>query len=441
METKEYNEQSIQALDDITHIRLRPALYIGNLSNPDHLIKEIVDNSIDEFLAGYGNIVNVHIYKDGSVRIQDFARGIPVGIIKDKNNNNINSLTLIVSELNSGGKYNNNIYNYSAGLHGQGICCVNALSDFFIVTVKRDKNIYQQKFEKGIPVTNVEIIGKTELDENNKEITGTEIYYKPDKDIFKQTIFPSKEIENRLQELAALNLGLVINFINDIENINIKFYYQNGLIDFLLEKVKDKKLLLDNPIYLNSAVSIDKKIIQCEIAFIYDNEIESDSCINAYTNNINNYAGGTHLNAFKNTLVNILNSFAIKNKLTKAGIDAKYYFEGLYAIINIKMENPSFEGQTKIKLNSIEAEQAINNILNQFFKQNLKDENFKQNIIQIINHTIQIRDADEAARKTRIEKRISNKSNKQQNLRCEGLADCINAGTDRYSELFIVEGK
>lgn len=421
-----YNAKSIQALSDREHVRLRPSMYIAstNVEGINQLLYEIVDNSIDEFLAGYGNNINIHVYKDGSVRVQDYGRGVPCDLTKDADGNDINSLTLAFSHLMAGGKYNNANYTFSSGQFGVGSSATNFLSKYFIATVKRDGNIYQQKFEQGIPITDVDIIGKSDE-------TGTEIYYLPDKEIFKQTIYPSNAVRNRLQELAALNSELTINYINEITNSNESFFYEYGIINYLQQLTQKYKLLFNDPIYIQED--------NVEIAFLINKELDTNSFIKSFCNNINNYEGGTHVNSTIKSLIEIFNMFGIKNKLFKTGIEQKYYLDNMFLIINVKMLNPSFEGQTKIKLNSIEIEPIINKVINNFFKKNLKNDDIKQKILSIINYAVQLKIADDAAKKTRIEKRLS-QVNKKQIIKCEGLADCINAGTNQYSELFIVEG-
>ena len=421
-----YDAKSIQALSDREHVRLRPSMYIAstNVEGVNQLLYEIVDNSIDEFLAGYGNNINVFIYKDGSVKVQDFGRGVPCDITKDADGNEINSLTLAFSYLMAGGKYNNDNYKFSSGQFGVGSSATNFLSEYFIVTVKRDGNIYQQKFKQGIAITGVEIIGKSHE-------TGTEIYYLPDKEIFKQTIYPSEAIKNRLQELAALNSGLTINYINEITNSNESFFYEYGIINYLQQLTHNYKLLFDDPIYIHED--------NIEIAFLINKELDTNSFIKSFCNNINNYEGGTHTNSTLKSLVENFNNIGIKNKLFKINLEQKYYLDNIFLIINVKMLNPSFEGQTKIKLNSIEIEPIIIKVINNYFKKNAKNDEIKQKILSIINYAIQLKIADDAAKKTRIEKRLS-QINKKQIIKCEGLADCINAGTSKYSELFIVEG-
>ena len=424
-----YTAESIKALTDREHVRLRPAMYIAstNVQGINQLIYEIVDNSVDEFLAGFGSSIDVHVYKDCSVRIRDYARGVPCSMTKDAEGNEINSLTLIFAKLRSGGKYDNSVYQYSSGIHGVGSSAVCFVSDFFVVTVYRDGNIYQQKFEKGLPVTDVIVIGQTEE-------TGTEIYYKPDKEIFAYTLKPDNDVRNRLQELAALNSGLVINYVNDLSNTSEIFHYPQGLVDYLQQLVTDKKLLFPQPIHIKNE---DNTV---EIVFLINKELESLSFIKSFCNNINNHEGGTHVTASIKSLIENFNNWGIKNKLFKTPIEQKYYLENMFLIINVKMLNPSFEGQTKIKLNSIEIEPIIIDTVNNFFKKQSKVEEFKQFTLLFLNFVIQIKEADEAAKKARIEKRINNKVTKKQVLPAQ-LSDCINAGTNKYAELLLTEGQ
>ena len=222
-----YAADSIKALSDREHVRLRPSMYISSTDyhGINQLIYEVGDNSVDEFLVGYGKTINVTIYKDCSIRIRDFGRGVPCNMTKDAEGKPINSLTLAFSKLMSGAKYTSEAYQYSAGMFGVGTSAVNFLSEFFIATVHRDGNIYQQKFERGLPVTDVQIIGHSEKDESGKEITGTEIFYKPDIEIFKQSLKPSNDVRSRLIELAVLNSGLTINFTNELTDTNETFIY------------------------------------------------------------------------------------------------------------------------------------------------------------------------------------------------------------------------
>ena len=434
-----YNNNSIKALTDREHVRLRPSMYIGNsnIQGLNQLIYEICDNSIDEYLEGYGNIINIYIYKDCSVRVQDFGRGVPVGMTKDANGHDINSLTLAFSKLMAGGKYNQKNYSVSSGTFGIGSSVVNFCSSFFNVVVKRDGRVFQQKFERGIPVTDVEIIGQTEYDENNNEITGTEIYYKPDPEIFQQTLQPSNEVRSRLIELAALNSGLTINYINDLTQSNETFYYENGITNYINEIVKDKKLLFDTPIYIKDIEKINDKSIQCEITFIIDDELESSSSIRSFVNNINTYMGGTHLNGLKNAIKNVCNDFGIKKKIIKESLEQKYYLDGFYAVISLKMQNPSFEGQTKIKLNNPEVEIAVENIIKRYFDTHTQ-KGIQDVLSTIVTHAVNIKAAELAAKKARAEKRSVNKITRQ-NLPVQ-LADCVNAGTAKYAEIFLCEG-
>lgn len=437
--TNEYNVNSIKALSDREHVRLRPSMYIGNsnIAGLNQLIYEICDNSVDEFLAGYGNVIDVHIYKNCSVRIKDFGRGVPCALTKDAQGNDINSLTLAFSRLMAGGKYNQQSYSISSGTFGIGSSVVNFCSSFFHVTVCRDGKIFQQKFEKGVPVTDVEIIGTSKLDEFGKEVTGTEIYYQPDPEIFTQTLQPGNEVRTRLMELAVLNSGLTINYINDLTKTNETFQYNNGIINYLKEVVNNKKLLFEQPFYIKDTSTIDNKNVQCELAFIYDDEVESSSSIRSFVNNINTYMGGTHLNGFREAIKTVLNEFGIKNKLIKEPLELKYYLDGFYGVISLKMSNPSFEGQTKIKLNNPEVENIVVSIVKKYFN-TVKDENIKNILTTIVLRSVHVKEAEIAARKARIEKRAAIKVTKQA-LPIQ-LADCVNAGTGKYAELFIAEG-
>ena len=432
-----YAADSIKALSDREHVRLRPSMYISSTDyhGINQLIYEVCDNSVDEFLVGYGKTINVTIYKDCSVRIRDFGRGVPCNMTKDAEGKPINSLTLAFSKLMSGAKYTSEAYQYSAGMFGVGTSAVNFLSEFFIATVHRDGNIYQQKFERGLPVTDVQIIGHSEKDESGKEITGTEIFYKPDIEIFKQSLKPSNDVRSRLIELAVLNSGLTINFTNELTDTNETFIYDQGITNYLQDLVNGKKLLFDNSIYINDFDTVNNIKVLAEIAFIYTNELESTSSIRAFVNNINTYMGGTQVNGLKAGLKEVFNEYGIKAKLFKEPIETKYYLDGLYAIISIKVQNPSFEGQTKVKLNTPEVEIAVTNIIKRYFNKNKSNELLNT----IVSHTIQVKEAELAAKKARSEKRSANKVSRAA-LPAQ-LADCVNAGTQRYSELIVAEGE
>lgn len=429
---QEYNASSIQALNDLQHVRLRPSLYIGSIQNANHLFFEICDNSVDEFLQNACTQIDAFIYKDYSIKIKDNGRGIPVGITKDKQGNDINSLTLICNELNSGGKYNNNAYQYSAGLHGMGIAIVNFLSEWFTVTVYRDGNIYQQSFIKGKPSTDVQVIGKCDNE------TGTEVFFKPDAEIFKQTLISSNEIRTRLIELAVLNSGLTINFNNELTKTNETFFYKNGITNYINEIVKNKKLLFSSPIYIKDSEKVDNKDVLCELTFIYDDEVESSTSIRSFVNNINTYMGGTHLSGLRNTIKDVCNEYGIKNKLIKDPLEIKYYLDGFYGVISLKLQNPSFEGQTKTKLNNPEAEIAVTNIIKRYFSTNSKNENIKKALESVILRAVQLKEAEIAARKAKIEKRAAAKVSKL--ALPPQLSDCVNAGTGKYAEIFLAEG-
>ena len=432
MQSQTYDVNSIQVMDDRSHVRKRIGIYLHSAGKLGilQLLVEIISNSVDEFNAGYGKEVLVHVNKDCSVLIQDNGRGIPVGIhptAKDNDGNPIDTLTLICTTLRSGGKFNQDTYQSAIGVNGMGLAASNFVSEYMTVMVKRDGNIYQQKFERGIPTTKVEIIGTSTE-------TGTSIEYKPDNQIFKQTLEPPKELGHRLKEICALNSGIQIHYINDIDKIDETYIYENGIVQFLQELLNNKPSLFTNPIQINDK----NKKITFECAFLYDNSLDSSTVIKSYVNSNNTNLGGTHVNAFQNGLKDFLNSYAIKQKLIKSPLELKYYTEGLYAIVNVKMFEAELESQTKNRLNSVEVEEPIKQFINNYLNKNLKNEDIQQAITAIIDKAIKNKDADEAAKKARIEKKLSTKNKKQ--IMPSSLFDCINAGTSKYSEIFLTEG-
>ena len=237
METN-YGVEQIKSLQNVDAIRQMPAMYLGNLNSTEQLVYEILDNSIDEFMAGYGNEIIVHIYKDFSVEIIDHGRGVPVGpskIFKDSNGKPMDTLTGLLTTLHSSGKYSHDeksgYRTATSGVHGVGACCTVACSEKFIATVKRNGHIYKQEFERGVPTTEVEIIG-------DSDETGTTMLYKPDKQIFKVSLEPSGRLEHRLSELASLNSGLTIHYINDKKKIDKKFFFEDGIKGYTLQLIE-----------------------------------------------------------------------------------------------------------------------------------------------------------------------------------------------------------
>lgn len=436
----EYGSDQIDALEGLEAVRRRPGMYIGSTSQKGvtHLIWEVADNSVDEFVAGYGQDVWIHIAEDATVKVKDNGRGIPVGphkSIKDKDGNPMDTLTIVCTKLHAGGKFNgeNSGYKVSAGLHGVGIKTITALSDSMTVKVRRNGKIYQQKFSRCYPTTPVEIIGDCDIND-----TGTETFYHPDKEIFKQTLFPEcKAIQNRLTELASLNAGLKFYYSNDNTGFTGEYYQQDGIAGYARRLSGDKSLLYNDVVFIKGKkdISLNKTVI-VEIAFIHDDDENGNDSIKSFANNINTHDGGYHLDGFRNSYRKILNKYAIDKKLIKDSLSIKYLIEGLNAVISVKVPEPEFEGQTKTKLGNAEVESVVEEIFTEQFEELIKDEKYNNIAEAIIMKAIKAKEADEAARKARSLVKAGNKIKK---LALPGkLADCNPKSP--YTEMYIVEG-
>jgi len=421
-----YSEESIRVLEGLEAVRKRPAMYIGDVGERGlhHLIQEVVDNSIDEALAGYCKNIKVILHNDGGCTIEDDGRGIPTGPHPEKK---ISTLEVVMCTLHAGGKFDKNTYKVSGGLHGVGVSCVNALSEKLIATVKREGKIFRQVYEYGIPITSVEIIG-----ESNE--TGTTVYFKPDKTIFKTTIFKYDRTAERLKELAFLNPNVSINFIDERENINEIYHYEGGLVDFV-KYIDSLNTAITNPIYISgSDINENGLETQVEICFHYNNAYNEN--VLSYVNNINTIEGGTHVSGFRSALTRTLNSYIINQKKNlKVQLTGDDFREGLTAIISVKLAEPQFEGQTKTKLGNGEVEgivrQIVNDKLNQYLDANPNEAK------KIIDKAVLAAEARIAAKKSR---ELVRRKNALESSTLPGkLADCsLNSPQD--TEIFIVEG-
>lgn len=332
------------------------------------------------------------------------------------------------------GKFGNGGYSYSGGLHGVGSKCVNALSEYFIATVKRDGNIYRQKFSKGKPTTDVEIIGKCDIND-----TGTTIEYKLDPEIFKITLEPNcKELSTRFNELTSLNAGIKVNYENEITNEKTTFYYEDGILGYTKRMISEFNTLYDKPFYIKDEYDLKdsgKKIL-VEVCFIHDDEDKANEVIKTFANNINTYEGGFHLSGFRNTYKKIINQIGITNKWINSDIELKYLLDGIHAVISVKVPEAEFEGQTKTKLGNSEASDAVESVINKYFESILNDKNKLEIMQSIVMRASKVKEAEEAARRARANARKANKTSK---MALPGkLADCSNR--NGYSELFLVEG-
>ena len=422
VEKKEYKAESIKVLEGLEGVRKRPAMYIGGTGKDGlhHLVYEAVDNSIDENLAGYGDVVEISINKDGSVTVSDRGRGIPVDkhpIYKKS------AMEIALTKLHAGGKFEKHAYQISGGLHGVGISVVNALSIKFKVKVCRDGKIYQQEYKIGKPLYDVKVIGKCE-----KDRTGTEITFSPDPDIFSTLEFDFAFLRKRLQEIAFLNPVKII-LTDEKQGKKEVFHYTGGLIEFV-DHINKSKTALHKPIYFKR----QENGTVVEIAIQYTDSYNEN--IFGFVNTINTTEGGTHISGFKTALTRAINDYISKKGMLKnekiTGDDTR---EGLTAIVNIKMEEPQFEGQTKTKLGNSDIKGIVDSMvyvaLSEFLEENPSISN---KIGQKIVASAKARSAAKKARDLVRRKNIIGISGLPGKL-----ADCSSKKVEK-TELYIVEG-
>jgi DNA gyrase subunit B len=421
-----YSAESIQVLDGIEHVRKRPSMYIGStsLEGLHHLVYEVLDNSIDEALAGFCNNIEVLIHKGNIIEVTDDGRGIPIDIHPGEN---ISALEVVMTKLNAGGKFDNHSYKISGGLHGVGVSVVNALSEWLEVTVYREGRLHRQKYDRGIPESDL-IMGE------KCKTTGTKIVFKPDKKIFKDIHYNYDTLSKRLRELAFLNKGITIIIKDQREKQDVrehKFMFAGGIISFVKYINQTKTTINKEPIFFEDK----REGFEAEIAIEYN--VGYTDNIFAFVNNINTVEGGTHLIGFKSGLTRTINDFIkrsnkIKTKLSLAGDDVR---EGLTAVISVKLRNPQFEGQTKAKLGNSEVKGIIESVV----YERLSDYFDRNPLIakKIIEKCIQSAKAREAARKAR---ELTRRRNALDNDSLPGkLADCSIKDPEKC-ELYIVEG-
>jgi len=389
MNSNKYSAKNIKVLKGLEPVRKRPGMYIGSTgkSGLHHLVYEIVDNSIDESLAGTCDLIRIILNEDGSVTVEDNGRGIPVDIHPEEKRS---ALEIVMTTLHAGGKFSKDSYKISGGLHGVGASVVNALSEFLEAVVHwSDGKIYRQRYERGVPVTPVEVIGET-----NK--TGTIITFKPDPLIFTTTEFDEDILMSRLKELAFLNPKITIEFIDKRNNETHVFHYEGGIVEFVKHLNSRKSSIHKDIIYISG----ESEGTIVELAMQYTNSYDEN--IRSYVNDINTVEGGTHLTAFKNVLTRVMNEFAKKLNLLKKGesnLQGSDVREGLTAILSVKVKEPQFEGQTKAKLGNEEVFEAVIKVLREgltdYFERNEKT------VRAILDKAIRAARAREAAKKAR----------------------------------------
>ena len=426
----EYSADSIQVLEGLEAVRKRPAMYIGDISEKGlhHLVYEVVDNSIDEALAGYCTNIEVVINEDNSIRVSDNGRGIPVDYHEKEGKS---ALEVVLTVLHAGGKFNKDSYKVSGGLHGVGVSCVNALSTHLKAEVKRNGKLYKQEFSTGIPLGDIEEIGTSTE-------TGTCITFTPDKSIFTVTEYKYDILAARLRELAFLNAGIELRLIDkrvEKEDGGYKeerFYSEEGLKEFVNFIDRNKENLIPDVIHITT----EKNGIPVEVAMTYNTSYNES--VYSYVNDINTIEGGTHLSGFRRGLTRTLKKYAEESKLlekAKVEIQGDDFREGLTAVISIKVAEPQFEGQTKTKLGNIEVmgavDQAIGEAVGQYLEEHPKEAKI------IVDKVILAAQARQAARKAR--ELVQRKSPMTGGGLPGKLADCSSKTADDC-ELFLVEG-
>lgn len=417
-----YSEGSIRVLEGLEAVRMRPAMYIGDVGERGlhHLINEVVDNSIDEALAGYCKKVIVTIHSDGYCSIQDDGRGIPTGPHPEKK---ISTLELVMCTLHAGGKFDKNTYKVSGGLHGVGVSCVNALSSEMIVTVDREGKQYRQIYHEGIPQADVAVLGDSTR-------TGTHVKFKPDATIFNTVVFKYDKVSDRLRELAFLNPEVRIQLIDEIEEIDEEYHYEGGIRDFVAY-IDTANTPVTKAVYLNGTDADFKT----EIEICYQYNASYSETLLSYVNNIHTIEGGTHVSGFRSALTRTMNAYAISNKLNKSPLIGDDFREGLTAVVSVKIPEPMFEGQTKTKLGNGEVEGIVRTIMNEKLTQYLDANPLEAK--KIIEKANSAAEARIAAKKSRD---LVRRKNALESSTLPGkLADC-SMNTPEDTEIYLVEG-
>jgi DNA gyrase subunit B len=415
---EEYTEKEIEVLEGLEAVRKRPAMYIGSTSSLGlhHLVYEAVDNSIDEALAGFCSNIQVAIHKDGSVSVADNGRGIPTGIMEEFGKS---AVEVVMTQLHAGGKFSGKGYKVSGGLHGVGVSVTNALSEWLEVEVKREGKVFRQRYEKGDPVTEIEVLGKA-------DDTGTMVTFKPDSEIFETTDFNLDTLASRLQELAFLNKGVRLTITDERSGKKKEFFYEGGIASFV-EHLNRNRDPFHPPIYINKK----KDTTEIEVAIQYNAGFNES--VYSFANNINTHEGGTHLSGFRAALTRAVNDYA--KGVTDHSLSGEDVREGLSAIISVRLTEPQFEGQTKTKLGNSEMKGITDSIiydsLKEFFEEN---PNVAKKIIEKAVLASKARDAAKKARE------LTRRKGALEFTTLPGkLADCSNRDPQEC-ELFIVEG-
>ncbi len=419
-----YDSDKIKVLEGLKAVRKRPSMYIGSTDGRGlhHLVYEVVDNSIDEAMEGYCDRIEVTIKEDGSVMVCDNGRGIPVSEHPQYERPGVE---IVMTKLHAGGKFDRKSYKVSGGLHGVGVSVVNALSEWLEVRVKREGEIYHQRYEKGKPVTDVKKVGE------DGKVSGTITTFKPDPEVFETIEFEYDRLKQRMRELAFLNKGLEIELKDERDDRRDSFHYEGGIVEYIQYLNRDKEKLHTEPIYFNRR----EDGVHVEVAMQHRTESYSKEIL-AFANNINTREGGTHLSGFRAALTRTLNSYADNNDLAEdVDIRGNDYREGLTAVINVKLPEPQFEGQTKTKLGNSEIRGIVQSIVSEELETYLEEH--PKVAEAIIEKAATAAKARQAAKKA---KELTRRKGILDSVDLPGkLSDCANPDPAK-SELYIVEG-
>ncbi|MCA0444834.1 MAG: DNA topoisomerase (ATP-hydrolyzing) subunit B [Bacteroidetes bacterium] len=422
----DYGAENITVLKGLEAVRKRPAMYIGDVGvrGLHHLVYEVVDNSIDEALAGYCTEISVYVHTDNSITVVDDGRGIPVEIHKEEG---IPAIELVMTVLHAGGKFDKDTYKVSGGLHGVGVSCVNALSSKLVATVHRDGKIHQIEFHRGITQGKLKYLGETEK-------RGTTVTFLPDSEIFQESVYHADILIDRLRELAFLNPGLKINFIDERDTPveTLSYCYEGGLIEFVRYLDETRTSKMKEPVNILG----ERDNVVVAVAFQYNDSYNEN--VFSYVNNINTHEGGTHVTGFRKALTRTLNAYAGKNDLmknAKVQLTGDDFREGLTAVVSVKVPEPQFEGQTKTKLGNSEVQSIVETMVNDKLAEFLEmNPAIGKSILEKVILAAQAR---EAARKARD---LTRRKSALDSMTLPGkLADCSNANPAE-TEIYIVEG-
>ena len=431
-----YDASNIKVLDGLEHVRTRPAMYIGstNVRGLNHLVYEIVDNAVDEYAQGYGNTIEVTLSKEGECLVIDHGRGIPVDVHPQTG---VSALRTVLTTLNAGGKFDNNSYKYSSGLHGVGSSVVNALSEYFMVSVLKDGKVYTDTYKRGVPTTQLLSDGSLPCLETDRTGSGTSICFKPDPDVFSTVEFRASDIKERLHETAYLNPSLTIKFVDERTDPvdKVTYHEPNGIVQYLKDMTSSETSVCE-PCEFSNTVEGDEGPVEVSIAFVYVQSTQER--IVGFCNNVQTSEGGTHVTALKSTLTSLVNQYARQLGVLKekdanfAGPDVR---SGLCAVVSVKHTNPQFEGQTKTKLGNSDVLRVVSSVcfhnLQLYFDRHV---DVLKDVLSIAEKSSKLRKSEAKARKGLFapQKKYSFDSNGK-------LASCESKEYNR-NELLICEG-